>query len=411
MRRILFLAGIFLLSCAPKEQIGEPYPGWRSGELDIHFIYTGRGESVFHIFPDATTMLVDAGDYEATVPMTDPKPDLSRKAGEWITRYIERVNPSGHEVDYLMISHFHDDHTGDVSIDAPTTQGRAEDYKLIGVAEVGEKIRFKNFIDRGYPNYNYPVQISDPHTDNYLKFARYQKQKYGAKQEQFKVGALNQIALLNKPLQYSRLFSIRNLAANGEVWSGEEGKTTRYYDLNPANAANRGNENTKSIAFRIDYGPFSYFAGGDITHSLKNAEGESINIEAKAGEACGEVDVCKCNHHAYKDSMHPDFLSSIKAKAYINPVWDQYHTQPAIIERILSQEIYQGDRMFYTQYIVEKARKEHADKEWYKGVCPHNGHIVVKAYDKGRKFKIYRLSADDEQMTIQAIYGPFDSRK
>ena len=411
MRRILFLAGIFLLSCAPKEQIGEPYPGWKSGELDIHFIYTGRGESVFHIFPDATTMLVDAGDYEATVPMTDPKPALSRKAGEWITRYIERVNPSGHEVDYLMISHFHDDHTGDVSIDAPTTQGRTEDYKLIGVAEVGEKIRFKNFIDRGYPNYNYPVQISDPHTDNYLKFARYQKQKYGAKQEQFKVGALNQIALLNKPLQYSRLFSIRNLAANGEVWSGEEGKTTRYYDFNPANTANQGNENTKSIAFRIDYGPFSYFAGGDITNSLKGPNGENINIEAKTGEACGEVDVCKCNHHAYKDSMHPDFLSSVKAKAYINPVWDQYHTQPAIIERILSQEIYQGDRMFYTQYIVEKARKEHADKEWYKGVCPHNGHIVVKAYDKGRKFKIYLLSADDEQMTIQAIYGPFDSRK
>ena len=411
MKRLLFLAAISMLACSPAEQVGEPYPGWKSGELDIHFIYTGRGESVFHIFPDATTMLVDAGDYEATVPMTDPKPDLSRKAGEWITRYIERVNPSGHEVDYLMISHFHDDHTGDVSIDAPTTQGRTEDYKLIGVAEVGEKIRFKNFIDRGYPSYNYPVQISDPHTDNYLKFARYQKQKYGAKQEQFKVGALNQIALHNKPLQYSRLFSIRNLAANGEVWSGEEGKTTRYYDLNPANTANQGNENTKSIAFRIDYGPFSYFAGGDITNSLKGPNGENINIEAKTGEACGEVDVCKCNHHAYKDSMHPDFLSSVKAKAYINPVWDQYHTQPAIIERILSQEIYQGDRMFYTQYIVEKARKEHADKEWYKGVCPHNGHIVVKAYDKGRKFKIYRLSADDEQMTIQAIYGPFDSRK
>ena len=355
-------------------------------------------------------MLVDAGDYQASVPMTDPKPDLSRKAGEWITRYIERVNPSGHEVDYLMISHFHNDHTGDMSIDAPMTQGRTEDYKLIGVAEVGEKIRFKNFIVRGYPNYNYPVQISDPHTDNYLKFAHYQKQKYGAKQEQFKVGALNQIALLNKPLQYSRLFSIRNLAANGEVWNKEDGKTTRYYDLNPANTANRGNENTKSIAFRIDYGPFSYFAGGDITNSLKGPNGEDINIEAKAGEACGEVDVCKCNHHAYKDSMHPDFLRSVKAKAYINPVWDQYHTQPAIIERILSQDIYQGERMFYTQYIVEKARKEHTDKEWYKGVCPYDGHIVVKAYDKGRKFKIYRLSADDEQMIVQAIYGPFDSK-
>ena len=342
--------------------------------------------------------------------MTDPKPDLSRNAGEWISRYIERVNPSGHEIDYLMISHYHDDHTGDVSIAAPITQGRTEDYKLIGVAEVGETMRFKNIIDRGYPNYDYPVKIGDQHTDNYLKFARYHKATYGAKQEEFKVGALNQIALLNRPLWYSRLFSIRNLAANGEVWSGEEGKTTRYYDLNPANTANRGNENTKSIAFRIDYGPFSYFSGGDISGSLKGAEGESINIEAKAGEACGEVDVCKCNHHAYKDAMHPDFLRNVKAKAYIDAVWDQYHTQPAIIECILSQDIYLGERMFYTQYIVDKARKEHANTEWIKGVCPHNGHIVVKAYDKGRKFKIYRLSADDEQMIVQAIYGPFDSK-
>lgn len=175
MKRLLFLAGLILLSCSPKEQVGEPYRGWKSGELDIHFIYTGRGESIFHIFPDATTMLVDAGDYQASVPMTDPKPDLSRKAGEWISRYIERVNPSGHEIDYLMISHFHDDHTGDVSIDAPITQGRTEDYKLIGVAEVGETMRFKNIIDRGYPNYDYPVKIGDQHTDNYLKFARYHK--------------------------------------------------------------------------------------------------------------------------------------------------------------------------------------------------------------------------------------------
>ena len=411
MKNLLLLAGAFMLSYMPAEQVGQPYQGWKSGEMDIHYIYTGRGEAIFHIFPDATTMLIDAGDYEASVPMTDPKPDLSRKAGEWVTRYIQRVNPNGNEVDYLMISHVHADHPGDVSIDAPITTGRGEDYKLIGVAEVGENIRFKNFIDRGYPSYDYPVKINDVHTDNYLKFARYHKQKYGAKQEPFVVGALNQIKLQNKPSKYSRLFSIRNLAANGEVWSGEEGKTTRYYDLNPANTASRGNENTKSIAFRINYGPFSYFSGGDLTNSLKGSNGENINIEAKTGEVCGEVDVCKCNHHAYKDSMHPDFLRSIKAKAYINPVWDQYHTQPAIIERILSQDIYQGERMFYTQYIVDKARKQHANTEWIKGVCPHNGHIVVKVYDKGRKFKIYRLSADDEQMTIQAIYGPFDSSK
>ena len=403
MRNLTLLSCLFLLSCGPTDKVGEPYRGWKSGELDIHHIYTGRGEANLYIMPDATTMLVDAGDHQATVPMTDPKPDLSRRGGEWVARYIERVNPNGTNVDYFMLSHFHDDHMGSASLDVPVTEGRGQDYKLVGVADVGETIHFGQFFDRGYPDYNYPVEVSrNIHNDNFLRFTDYHKKQFGATQEAFKPGALNQIAMKYNAEKYSDLFSIRNIASNGEIWTG---------DLNPENTSSAGNENTKSISFRIDYGPFSYYAGGDTTGNLKIANGESVNIEAKVGEACGEVDVVKCNHHAYLDSMHPDFLRNVKAKAYIDCVWDQYHTQEKIISRVLSQDIYQGERMFYTQYIVEKARKEHAGKDWYEnGVCPYDGHIVVKAYDKGRKYKIYRLSAEDEQMIVQAIYGPFDAQ-
>ena len=385
--------------------------------MDIHSIYTGRGEANFYIFPDGTSMLVDAGDHQASVPMTDPKPDLSRRGGEWVARYIERVNPNGNKVDYFMLSHLHNDHSGSASLNVPITEGRTPNYKLVGIADVGESITFGNFIDRGYPDYNYPTPINDAHIENYRNFVSWQKQKYGAKQEAFTVGAENQIKLLKRPAKYAENFSIRNIAANGEIWNGtEDGNTTRYYDLNADNTRNSGNENTKSIAFRVDYGPFSHFAGGDLTHGVKDADGNTINLEAKAGEACGEVDVCKCNHHAYIDSMHPDFLKHINAQVYINPVWDQYHTQPEIINRVLSQEQFSGrsnahPTMFLTQYIVESAREKHANEEWLQRVGPHNGHIVVKVYNKGRKYKIYRLSADDEQMTIQAIYGPFDSKE
>ena len=31
--------------------VGEAYAGWRTGELDIHFINTGVGEQTFFIFP------------------------------------------------------------------------------------------------------------------------------------------------------------------------------------------------------------------------------------------------------------------------------------------------------------------------------------------------------------------------
>jgi hypothetical protein len=64
---------------------GERYPGWRPGELDIHFIQTGVGEQTFFIFPDGTTMLLDCGDFywEKWVDHTIPRrPSPERLGGE-----------------------------------------------------------------------------------------------------------------------------------------------------------------------------------------------------------------------------------------------------------------------------------------------------------------------------------------
>ena len=43
---------------------------WQPGFLDIHHINTGRGDAAFMVFPDGTTMLVDAGDMSETHPRT-----------------------------------------------------------------------------------------------------------------------------------------------------------------------------------------------------------------------------------------------------------------------------------------------------------------------------------------------------
>ena len=408
MKNLAILICLILCSCGKKDQIGEPYRGWQEGEMDIHHIYTGRGEANFFILPDATTLLIDAGDYDPDFKdfpyMNKPMPDKSRRPGEWIARYIQRVNPNKQQVDYLMLSHFHDDHMGSIDSNGKMTTGRNPDYKLVGMAEVGEWITFGTSFDRGYPNYNYPAQVKDAHTDNYLAFLKYHTEQHGLKQEEFKVGQLNQIALKNKPGKYSKDFSVRNLAANGEIWNGKAEETTRYYDLNHANLEGYQNENTKSIAIRFDYGPFSYFTGGDLTGSVKDADGNRINLEAKAGEACGEVDVCKTNHHSYKDSMHEGFLEAVKAKQYIGCTWDLQHTQPDIFKRMLSK----SDCLVFHQYLWPEQMAKHEGEEWTQKVI-EQGHIVVKAYDHGKKYKVYILSAEDEQMIVKAIYGPYDS--
>src|SRR6476619_8566730 len=117
MRSRLFL---LLFVAAPVfAQVGAPPPPWTRGVLDIHQISTGRGNATLIVFPDGTTMLVDAGAAGDGIPETDPHPDASRSPGEWIARYVKRHTPDTTALDYALITHFHADHYGQVVAKSP----------------------------------------------------------------------------------------------------------------------------------------------------------------------------------------------------------------------------------------------------------------------------------------------------
>ena len=126
----------------------------------------------------------------------------SRRAGEWIARYVSRVNPKGDNVDYLMVSHFHNDHTGDASNDVPMTSGRKQDYKLTGIMEVGEYLHFSKAFDRGYPDYSYPLPIEDEDVEHYRAFVAWKTRTDNLQSEKFEVGVLDQIKLLSGEYKY-----------------------------------------------------------------------------------------------------------------------------------------------------------------------------------------------------------------
>lgn len=392
-----------------QDKAGEAYRGWKPGEMDIHHIHTGMGEANLIIMPDGTSMLIDAGDLGPNDPSWEmpkafpPIADAEFHPGKYVANYVMKVNPNGEKVDYFMSSHFHDDHLTNATSGAELTQGRNPDYVLSGVAEAGEWLRFAKFYDRAWPDYNYPLEVKDKDVDNFRKFVQYHSATYGAIQERFEVGKLNQIALVHKPSKYAKNFSIRNLAANAEVWTGEGAETVRYYDMNPENISRGQNENTKSIAIRLDYGPFSYFTGGDVAGNLRDSEGNPVNVEVAVGQACGKVDVCKTNHHAYKDAMKQGFLEVVDPTHYVSCAWDIWHTQPELMERMLKQ----SEGMIFHQFVWPDFLKDHQDADWYDRLYTKGGHIVVKAYDKGRKYKIYVLDDSNEDMIIKDVFGPF----
>ncbi|MDD2246551.1 MAG: hypothetical protein PHI70_02655 [Proteiniphilum sp.] len=392
-----------------KNEIGKPYAGWKNGEMDIHHIYTGRGEANFHIFPDGTSMLIDAGDWDPSDydKMCELLPDSSRRSGEWIARYIKQVNPFKNHVDYLVVSHFHNDHIGDCSNKAKQTSGRNPDYVLTGIAEVGETISFSKMIDRGWPDYQYPFSVNDLDADNYRTFVDWKIETEGLYPERFEIGSNEQIVLLKNKEKYHEAFSIQNLAANGKIWTGEGLETTDYYELHLDNKTNWQNENTKSIAMRISYGPFSYYTGGDLSGKLLDEKGNPVDIEEEVAKICGTVDVCKANHHAYKDAMTNGFVKNIGAFAYIIPVWDYEHIQPTVMERIISLSPHEGGPKIFPTQFPTKLRSQYSKEKWLNSVCQKDGHVVVKVFDMGRKYKIYVLSPQDENQIVKGVYGPY----
>ena len=160
---------------------------------------------------------------------------------------------------------------------------------------------------------------------------------------------------------------------------------------------------------RISYGPFSYFAGGDLSGSLLNEDGDAVNMEEEVAKICGSVNVCKANHHAFKDAMTEGFLKNVKASSYIIPVWDHEHIQPEIIGRIVSLSSGNPDLMIFPTRFPEILRNKYSGEKWINSVNPSDGHIVVKVLNGGREYKIYTLSAQDESQVVKSVHGPYST--
>ena len=94
MKRTIFLCALFfLMSTLIAQEVGQRLPKWREGQMEIHHINTGRGVCTFCIFPDGTTMLIDAGDLgpRKDYRQTQAKPyNTKQEALEDYIEYLEK---------------------------------------------------------------------------------------------------------------------------------------------------------------------------------------------------------------------------------------------------------------------------------------------------------------------------------
>ncbi|HEY2015940.1 MAG TPA: MBL fold metallo-hydrolase [Bryobacteraceae bacterium] len=381
------LLSLLLLTVFARGQteIGRPLPPWTPGTLDIHQISTGRGNSALLILPDGTTLLVDAGAAGDGLPETDPHPDTSRTPGAWIARYVKRHLPAGAAgLDYALITHFHVDH-------------------MAGVSEVDESLPIHTLIDRGWPDYSYPAPITDALMARYRGFLA-ARTKTGLTVVRFRPGAQGQLRLLHDPEKY-RSFSIRNIIANGEVWTGE-GEATRqlFPALDSLVPADRPNENMCSLGFRLQYGPFRYFTGGDLPGTPDPGFPAWHGVEAGIANVVGRVDVHVVNQHGSMGEESEAFLGALRSTVLVVPGWAPSHPAPDVLKRIMNSRLPPSPRYVYATDLRDAARIVIGQRATQLAAPP--GHVVVRVAPGGDRYHIYVLDNRDERDLVIAVKGP-----
>ena len=378
---------------------------WSEGYLDIHFIHSGRGNVSFMVFPDGTSLLYDVGDAKQreSSPYYPPFLDEEKTAPERVIKYINYFNPKAN-IDYAVISHFHNDHYGEVLKDTPYS--KKGDYQLTGITAVGDSIPYKNLIDRAFPHYNYPYDLRTPNGKedktliNYLKFIVHHQKNSGLNVQQLVPGSKIQVTLQYSTQDFPN-FSVRNVKSNDAMWTGVDDNVGTY-PFNPPLVNNKGyyNENPLSIAFKISYGEFDYYVGGDIPGINKYPD---YDIETPMGNIIGEVEAMTLDHHGHKDATNPYFISQLKPQVIAH----QSLHDPHFAENV-QFTLKKSGADVYSPFVGD------AIKNWYKKWMKKSykstkGHFFIRVYPNDYSFEVFVLDETEDGYIVKQRSDAYQS--
>lgn len=416
-------------------KVGEALTPWSEGLFDIHFINTTTGECMFLIFPDGTKMLIDAaGSQVATGNVNsttntgirgrwDPTKEGGWLTGEFIAQYIRKVMAptADQKIDYVLLTHFHNDHFGGAN--GLPVSDKSSTYTKQSLPYLMDSFSIGKLMDRGYPEYNYPFNMATmadnaSNCKNYITAVKWHVANNGLKVEKFVAGSDTQIVPVHDAASYPD-FKVRNLAVNGEIWTGTGTGTRKTFPAleeiqvadskNVASSDKCPEENHVSCMAKFSYGKFDFFAGGDAQFDGMSSFAWK-DIETPVAKVCGKVEVMKADHHGTANTNGFGYKDTAWAMMYLQPQcwvvnsWTDGHPRQATFEGVT------GYLPALDVFITNTCAAQKSYTGYDKMVKGTDGHCVVRVAKGGDSYSVYMVSDSDRKMTVKSINGPYKSR-